>query len=96
VGKLVATSRAEQGQAAVDPWTLVHLAAGLSLGLLNAGPKATAGLVLGFEVIEQGLQRSEAGKAVFAEGGPESLPNVGVDLAVTALGWWLGRTWRRR
>jgi hypothetical protein len=34
--RIVATEKAHQNRAVVDPWTVVHFASGLALGLVNA------------------------------------------------------------
>jgi len=89
--KLVALSRRDQNRAALDPWTVVHFAAGLALGLMNAprGPAMIASV--GYEVAEQLLERSPTGKRLFNTRGPEGVANVCVDLAVYYLGLRAGQ-----
>lgn len=93
--KLVATRKAEQNRAVVDPWTLVHFGTGLALGLINAPlrwwlPAATA-----YEIAEHYLEESETGKELFDTSGPEVVPNAVLDLVVFAVGHQLGRLWNR-
>jgi hypothetical protein len=92
---LVARSKAEQNQAAIDPWTVVHFGTGLALGLLNAPASAAAALGVGYEIAEQAFEDSDFGQRFFNISGPETFPNVVVDLAVYGLGWWLGQAWNR-
>jgi len=93
--KLFAKTRSEQNDAAIDPWTVVHLGSGLALGLLGArfAPTFLAGLV--YEVGEQAFERSSAGHEFFEVSGPETPANVVVDMVVYLGGWWLGHRWRQ-
>jgi hypothetical protein len=93
--KLVATQKAEQNKAIVDPWTFVHFASGLALGLVNAPLKWWLPMAAAYEVAEQILERSDAGKEFFDTSGPEAVPNALVDLAAFAAGHELGRRWNR-
>lgn len=91
--QILATRKADQNRAAVDPWTLVHFAAGLGLGLVEAPrPHVLAAATL-YEVIEQIFERHPVGQEFFDVQGPESLPNVMVDLLVLAAGHRLGQLW---
>ena len=91
--KLLATRKADQNRASIDPWTAVHLSAGLALGLLDVAlSRALPGAVV-YEVFEQVFERSRAGRVFFRTPGPESFPNVLVDVAVFAVGHALGRRW---
>lgn len=94
--KLVATEKSEQNKAVIDPWTLVHFASGLALGLVNAPLKWWLPIATAYEVAEQVLERSEAGQDFFKTSGPEAVPNALVDLAVFAAGHELGRRWNAR
>lgn len=93
--KWIARSKAEQNRAVVDPWTTVHLAAGLALGLVEAPRAFWIGVATGYELAEQGIERRQWGKAFFRTSGPETLSNALVDLAVLAVGIELGRRWNR-
>ena len=91
--KFIATQKADQNRASIDPWTAVHLSAGLALGLLDVAlSRALPGAVV-YEVIEQVFERSRAGRVFFRTPGPESFPNVLVDVAVFVVGHALGRRW---
>jgi hypothetical protein len=93
--KIVATRKSEQNQAILDPWTVVHFGAGLALGLVSM-PKAPAiGMAVGYELVEQWAERRELGQEFFDVSGPESLPNASVDVAVFAMGFYLGKLWNR-
>jgi hypothetical protein len=90
---LIATRKADQNRAAIDPWTAVHFGSGLALGLVNAPAGATAMLGIGYEIAEQVFEDSDFGQRFFNISGPETLGNVFVDLAVYGVGWYLGRRW---
>lgn len=93
--KILALRKQEQNQAAIDPWTPVHMAAGLALGLMNAPLTWSVAAAAAYEFGEQFLERSDAGQDLFDVSGPETLPNVLVDLAVFAAGHYLGSRWNR-
>jgi hypothetical protein len=92
---LVALSKADQNAAAIDPWTGVHLAAGLAAGLMDARfvPVFSAAVV--YEVLEHYFESSEFGQRTFSISGPEIGPNVAIDIGIFALGWWLGHQWNQ-
>lgn len=93
--RLLATEKAHQNQAAVDPWTGVHLAAGLALGLVEVPLDRALGAAVGYEIAEQYLERQDLGQEIFESSGPETLVNAVADLAFFAAGHWLGRRWNR-
>jgi len=93
--EIVATEKSEQNRAVVDPWTLVHFASGLALGLVNAPLKWWLPAAVAYEVLEHYLEDSDLGQEVFDSSGPESPPNALLDLAVFAAGHQLGRLWNR-
>jgi hypothetical protein len=93
--KIVATEKAEQNRAALDPWTLVHFASGLALGLVNAPLKLWLPLAATYEVAEHYLEKSEAGQELFETAGPEVVPNAILDLVAFAAGHQLGRLWNK-
>ncbi|HET9947866.1 MAG TPA: hypothetical protein VFQ22_02955 [Longimicrobiales bacterium] len=94
--KIFATRKADQNRSVIDPWTIVHFATGLAFGLVNAPLRWTLPLATAYEVLEQYLERSDAGKEFFETSGPEVLPNAMVDVVVFAAGHELGRWWNRR
>jgi hypothetical protein len=94
--KLVATEKREQNRAVTDPWTLVHFASGLALGLVNAPLRWWLPVAVAYEVVEQIVERSDAGREFFDTAGPEIVPNALLDLAVFAAGHRLGKMWNER
>jgi hypothetical protein len=93
--KIVATEKAEQNRAVLDPWTFVHFASGLALGLVNAPLRLWLPLATAYEVAEHYIEKSEAGKELFDTAGPEVVPNAVLDLVVFAAGHQLGRLWNK-
>jgi hypothetical protein len=93
--KLIATGKPDQNRTIADPWTLVHFSAGLALGLINAPLKWSLAAAIGYELVEQYIERSEEGKEFFDTVGPEIVPNAILDLAVFAAGHQLGQMWNR-
>lgn len=94
--KIMATRKPDQNHAAVDPWTAVHLAAGLALGLVDVPMSWALGAAIGYEVAEQWLERREWGQQFFHTQGPESPPNAVVDVVVFYFGHRLGQGWNAR
>jgi hypothetical protein len=93
--KIVATEKAEQNRAVADPWTVVHFASGLALGLVNAPLRWWLPVAAAYVVLEHYMERSEVGQEIFETKGPESLPNAALDIVVFAVGHQLGRLWNR-
>jgi hypothetical protein len=93
--RIVATEKAHQNRAVVDPWTVVHFASGLALGLVNASLKWWLPVAVAYEVAEQYVERSDVGQEIFDTKGPENIPNALLDVAVFAAGHQLGRLWNR-
>jgi len=91
--KLLATRKSEQNRAALDPWTVVHFSTGLALGLMNADRSKAVGAAVGYELMEQYVERTDWGKDLFETTRPEVPLNAVVDVAVFAVGHWLGRRW---
>lgn len=91
----LARAKRDQNQAALDPWTVVHFAAGLAAGLVDMPYKWLLTAALAYEVVEQVAERQEIGQEIFETSGPESLPNAVVDLVAVTLGHQLGRAWNR-
>jgi presenilin-like A22 family membrane protease len=94
--KILATQKSEQNEAAVDPWTVVHLATGLALGLVNAPQLWALAASVTYELSEQVFERREWGKQFFETSGPESLPNALMDSTAFLIGYRLGRRWNER
>lgn len=92
---LVAERKPEQNRAAIDPWTVVHFAAGLAFGLMDVRLRSAVAAAVAYEVSEQVFERQEWGKELFKTSGPEILPNALVDVAVRVLGHRLGALWNR-
>jgi len=93
--KIIATKKAEQNRAVLDPWTMVHFASGLALGLVNAPLRWWLPVATAYEVIEHYLEESDVGQEVFDTSGPEAVPNAMLDIVVFAAGHQLGRLWNR-
>lgn len=93
MNKVIATRKAEQNQAAIDPWTAVHLSAGLALGLIDVPLRWALSASLAYEVAEQWFERRAWGQAFFVTSGPETLPNAIVDTTALLVGHRLGALW---
>lgn len=91
--RIVATRKKHQNQAVLDPWTVVHFAAGLAAGLVSLPRSHSLGLAVGYEFLEQWLERRELGQEIFEAAGPEVVPNAVMDVAVFAAGHYLGTRW---
>jgi hypothetical protein len=91
--RLVATQKAHQNAAVVDPWTAVHLSTGLAMGLLDLPFRQCMVAAFAYEILEQVVERQEWGKEAFRTTRPETVLNASVDLAVFAVGHWLGAEW---
>lgn len=93
--KLLATRKDEQNDAVTDPWTVVHFSTGLALGLMNAPFRASFLVAVGYEIVEQFVERRRWGQELFDISGPESVSNAALDVAVFALGHRAGQRWNR-
>jgi len=93
--KLIATRKSQQNRAAVDPWTAVHVAAGLAAGLMNVPLRWTIGAGVVYELVEQVFERVPEGQEFFETSGPERVSNALVDVAVLVVGHRLGQWWNR-
>ena len=91
--KLVARDKSEQNEAAIDPWSAVHFAAGLAAGLMGLSRRTTLASSIVYEIVEQYGERKEWGKDLFETTRPESLPNAVIDTALVMVGHWLGARW---
>jgi hypothetical protein len=93
--KIVATEKKEQNRAVTDPWTVVHFASGLALGLIDAPLRWWLPLAAAYEVAEHYLEKSKTGRELFETAGPESVPNAVVDVVAFVAGHQLGKLWNR-
>lgn len=93
--KLFARRKSEQNEAAFDPWTLVHFSTGMAFGLMDLSFTKAFGVSLGYELVEQYVERRSWGKELFETSRPESGPNALMDVAVYSLGYWVGTRWNR-
>ncbi len=93
--RFLARRKAQQNVAAVDPWSAVHLAAGLAAGLMNIPLRWTLSAGAAYEAVEQVFERHPVGQEVFETSRPERWENMLVDLAVLVIGHRLGRWWNR-
>ncbi len=94
--KLIATEKADQNLAPVDPWTVVHLAMGLAAGLMDLPRSVAFPAAVAYEIVEQYAERTDWGRDLLETQRPETLPNVAMDLAVFAAGQWMGERWNAR
>jgi len=93
--RIIATTRADQNRAAVDPWSAVHFSTGLAMGLMNVDRAWAIGASLGYEIVEQFVERKKWGRELFETKGPETPVNSAVDTVVFIAGHWLGKRWLR-
>ena len=91
--KLVATAKLEQNRAPLDPWTVVHFASGLAAGLVGMRRDWSISAAVTYEVVEQYVERQRWGREFFDTTVQECVPNAVADIAVFALGHWLGCRW---
>ena len=89
----VATHKADLNRVAVDPWTAVHVGAGLALGLMAVPLGRALAAAVAYELAEQVLERQPWGRALFVTSGPEVLANAAADTVAFAVGHWLGQRW---
>lgn len=93
--RLVATEKAHQNRAILDPWSLVHFATGLATGLADIDRAPAIGAAIAYELVEQDLERREFGQELFDTAGPESIANAVADVVLFAAGHVLGELWNR-
>jgi hypothetical protein len=93
--RILALNKSQQNHSVIDPWTVVHFSTGLAIGLMNVpfGPSVAAAVV--YEGVEQIVERHPVGQKFFVTHGPETPLNAVVDVAVFALGHYLGSVWNR-
>jgi hypothetical protein len=90
---IVARNKREQNQAVLDPWTVIHFASGMAASLVNIAPRWAFVAAVGYEVLEQFIERTIPGQTFFRTSGPETVANSVADLVAFALGQWAGRRW---
>lgn len=93
--KLVATKKSQQNRAVLDPWSVVHFAAGLAAGLTEIDRATAVSAAVAYELVEQDLERRELGQELFETSGPETVANAVADVVLFAAGHVLGRLWNR-
>ena len=80
-----------KGEAPLDNWSWVHLAAGIGLGAIGVPTLWGMGLIAGFEVLEGGLRQIKTTKRAGGLFQYESWPNIIADIIVGAAGFFLGQ-----
>lgn len=93
--RIVATEKAHQNKAILDPWSLVHFATGLAAGLADIDRPYAIGAAIAYEFVEQGVERQDFGQELLETSGPESIPNAVADVVLFAAGHLLGELWNR-
>ncbi len=93
--RVIATEKAEQNRAALDPWTVVHFSSGLAMGLMEVPLRWALLAAASYEVIEQAAERETWGQDLFNSARPESFSNALMDVVVFAAGHWLGSLWNQ-
>ena len=92
---LIATRKNEQNEALLDPWSIVHFAVGLAVGLMGFGTGAALTGAVAYELLEAPLERAEFGKNLFNISKPETRANQLMDVGIFALGHAAGVAWNR-
>ena len=93
--QVLATEKAHQNHAIVDPWTVVHFSTGLAMGLMDLPLRECVAAALAYEAVEQVVERQNWGKDLFKTSGPETFLNAAMDMGALAVGHWLGNLWNR-
>lgn len=91
--EIIATEKREQNRAVLDPWTAVHFSMGLAAGLMSLDRRWVIPAAAAYELLEQYLERNRVGQDLFKSSGPEDTANALADVAVFAVGHWLGERW---
>lgn len=92
---IIARTKADQNQAWVDPWTLVHFSTGLATSMMNLPRGWMLAAAVLYELGEQVFERDSIGQRFFGVSGPESLTNAFIDVLVFAGGQYLGTLWNQ-
>ena len=93
--KLVALHHDDQNAALLDPWSLIHLSAGLFAGLVGVGVVPSMIAAVAYEGFEQLAERQSWGQKIFKTSGSETIANIVTDVALFAIGWYLGERYNR-
>lgn len=91
----IARRKSDQNEATIDPWTAVHLAAGLAAGLIEVPFWSAMAAAVVYEVFEHGAERTQWGQKFFKTEGAENWHNMIADVVVFAVGHYLGERWNR-
>ena len=91
--RLLAIRKSEQNHAGVDPWTAVHVSAGLAFGLMNVPLRWALAAAVAYELVEHVAESRQWGQRLFVTSGPEVVLNYVLDTVVFAVGHELGRRW---
>ena len=83
---LVATKKADQSLAILDPWSVVHGATGLALGLLGTRLSTALALAIVYELVEGRLQADPSVRSFWNVSRPESFANQVADVLVLGAG----------
>ena len=93
---LVARSKADQNEAVLDPWSIVHLGAGLASGLVGIPLLPALAAATLYELVERRAETESAFvRALFKTSGPEATSNAVADVILFAVGAHLGRKWNQ-
>jgi len=79
--------------APVDRYTLLHALIGLGLGAAGASGPVTAGVAVGWELIERELKESHP--EMFPHPSQDTLENAALDAGAVMAGWYAGSRSRR-
>jgi len=93
--KLVALHHDDQNAALFDPWSLIHLSAGLFAGLVGIGVVPSMIAAVAYEGFEQLAESQPWGQKIFKTSGSETFVNIVSDVALFAVGWYLGERYNR-
>jgi len=93
--KLVALHHDEQNFALFDPWSLIHLSAGLFAGLVGIGVVPSMVAAVAYEGFEQLAESQPWGQKIFRTSGSETIANIITDVGLFALGWYMGERYNR-
>lgn len=78
-------------RAPVDGWTVVHALAGVAAYRAGLSLGRTVALGVVYELLEQAVEASPSGQALFGSDGPESEANAVTDVLVMAGAFMLAR-----
>jgi hypothetical protein len=92
---LIATSKEEQNEAVLDPWSAVHGGVGLAMGLMGFSLGAAFAAAVVYELLERPFESAEFGRNLFNVSKPEHKANAVADVAVFMVGVEAGRRWNR-